>query len=59
MSWSAAQILAPFAGGYIISYGGFHLLWWVLGSVSLIAAVGYLLLYRINYRPKQIIRFKI
>jgi predicted MFS family arabinose efflux permease len=46
MSWSAAQVLAPFVGGEVIAYGGFNLLWWVLGGLSIIAATGYLFLYR-------------
>ena len=46
MSWSASQVIAPFVGGYVISYGGFNLLWWVLAIQSLIAASGYLLLYK-------------
>lgn len=59
MSWSAAQVLAPFFGGYIISYGGFHLLWWALGAISLIASSGYFLLYRINYHRKEMVNLNI
>jgi predicted MFS family arabinose efflux permease len=55
MSWSASQVIAPFVGGYVISYGGFNLLWWVLTVQSLIAASGYLLLYRFKYRSKEIV----
>ena len=54
MSWATAQIIAPFVGGYIISYGGFYMLWWVLGIVSLLTSAGYLLLYRINHHPKKL-----
>jgi predicted MFS family arabinose efflux permease len=46
MSWSTAQIFAPFIGGEVIAYGGFYLLWWLLAGLSAIAAVGYMLLYR-------------
>jgi predicted MFS family arabinose efflux permease len=56
MSWSASQVIAPFVGGYVISYGGFSLLWWVLTIQSLIAASGYLLLYRFKYRSKEILK---
>jgi predicted MFS family arabinose efflux permease len=49
MSWSTAQIFAPFFGSRLINYGGFELLWWVLGGVSLVATIGYLLMY---YRSK-------
>ena len=44
MSWSAAQIIAPPMGSEIIAYGGFNMLWWVLGSVCLISATGYFFL---------------
>jgi predicted MFS family arabinose efflux permease len=47
MSWSAAQIIAPFFGSNVIAYGGFTLLWWILGGISFLAAIGYYYLYRI------------
>ncbi len=53
MAWSTAQIVAPFVGGYIISFGGFALLFWVLASVSLITFIGYLSLYWFNYHLKS------
>jgi predicted MFS family arabinose efflux permease len=46
MSWSAAQIIAPFIGGLIIAFGGFALLWWVLAGISLVSAIGFVFLYR-------------
>ncbi|HEY2580253.1 MAG TPA: MFS transporter [Mucilaginibacter sp.] len=55
MSWSTSQVIAPFVGGYVISYGGFNLLWWVLAAVSLISAMGYILLYWFRYRSKEIL----
>ena len=55
MSWSTAQVVAPFVGGYIISYGGFNLLWWVLGALSVIASIGYLLLYRVKYHTNDLV----
>jgi len=47
MSWSAAQIVAPFFGSNVIAYGGFNLLWWMLGGISLAASVGYYYLYKV------------
>lgn len=44
MSWSAAQIVAPAVGSQIIAFGGFNMLWWVLGSVCLVSATGYFFL---------------
>ncbi|MDB5017806.1 MAG: transporter [Mucilaginibacter sp.] len=49
MSWSAAQVFAPFIGGEVIAYGGFNLLWWLLGALSVIAAAGYLFLYKATH----------
>jgi predicted MFS family arabinose efflux permease len=46
ISWSTAQVLGPFVGGQVIFYGGFHLLWWLLGGISLVASTGYFLLYK-------------
>jgi predicted MFS family arabinose efflux permease len=46
MSWSAAQIIAPFLGSKVIFYGGFSLLWWLLSAVSIISAIGYWVMYR-------------
>ena len=51
MAWSTAQVLAPTLGSQLILYGGFSLLWWLLGGVCLVAAIGFMLMYRVNYRP--------
>jgi predicted MFS family arabinose efflux permease len=48
MSWSAAQILAPVLGGIVISYGGFNLLWWLLGALCLLTMGGFIWLYNMN-----------
>ncbi|WP_419698596.1 MFS transporter [Mucilaginibacter sp. NFX135] len=56
MSWSAAQIIAPAVGSQIIAYGGFSMLWWVLGSVCLLSATGFFVLKKLtpNTRPMLI-----
>jgi predicted MFS family arabinose efflux permease len=54
MSWSAAQVVGPFVGGYVIAFGGFGLLWWILGGMSLLIAMGYASIYWVNYRPNEI-----
>ena len=46
MSWSTAQIVAPFFGSNVIAYGGFNLLWWMLGGISFVATIGYYYLYK-------------
>jgi predicted MFS family arabinose efflux permease len=48
MSWSAAQILAPVLGGIVISYGGFNLLWWLLGALCLLTTAGFIGLANMN-----------
>jgi predicted MFS family arabinose efflux permease len=47
MSWSAAQIVAPFFGSNVVAHGGFNLLWWIFGAISFVGALGYYYLYRI------------
>ena len=54
MSWSAAQVIAPFVGSQVIFYGGFNLLWWIIGAVSLTASMGYILLYKFTNRQNYI-----
>jgi predicted MFS family arabinose efflux permease len=46
MAWSTAQVLAPTVGAQLISYGGFNLLWWIMGGVCVLASVGFGVLYR-------------
>jgi predicted MFS family arabinose efflux permease len=50
MSWSAAQVFAPFIGGEVIAFGGFTLLWYMLGALSLVSAAGYFILYRFTVK---------
>jgi predicted MFS family arabinose efflux permease len=52
MSWSASQIISPAIGGQVILFGGFRLLWWAMGALSLLTAIGYTVIYRIIYQPK-------
>lgn len=54
MSWSAAQIIAPAAGGQIIAYGGFNMLWWVLTAVCLFSSAGYLILKKFTRTNTQV-----
>ena len=49
MAWSFAQVVAPLVGGFVIAKGGFTLLWWILGGLSLISATGFLFLYRYKH----------
>jgi len=46
MAWSTAQVLAPTVGAQLINFGGFNLLWWILGGICLVSAIGFWILYR-------------
>ncbi|MEO3407227.1 MFS transporter [Mucilaginibacter sp. CAU 1740] len=46
MSWAGAQIIAPFVGSQVIAYGGFEMLWWLLGGVCFLVAIGYYVMKR-------------
>jgi predicted MFS family arabinose efflux permease len=39
MSWSAAQTLGPIGGAQLADHYGFALLWWIIGGMSIIAAL--------------------
>lgn len=41
MAWSAAQTLGPMGGAQLAQYAGFTVLWWVVGALSLIAALAF------------------
>lgn len=45
MAWSAAQVIGSASGTQIAFATGFHNLWWIIGSICLITAAGYNLLY--------------
>jgi predicted MFS family arabinose efflux permease len=44
LSYSAAHIISPYLGTSIIAAYGFETLWWVLGGISVIVALGFYLL---------------
>ncbi len=41
VAWSAAQVLGPFSGAQIVEHTSFRTLWWVVGCVSIVAALGF------------------
>jgi predicted MFS family arabinose efflux permease len=43
--WSTAQVIGPTTGSQIAEKWGFNTLWWVIGGVCILAALGYRLLY--------------
>lgn len=40
MSWSAAHVIAPTFGSQVIQHAGFTVLWWMIGCMCLIVALG-------------------
>ena len=50
MSWSFAQIVAPLIGGIVVARGGFTMLWWLFGAMSLFSAAGFFILFKNNHR---------
>lgn len=41
VSWAISQIAGPYTGGQIAQHYGFRALWWCVGLVSVITAVGF------------------
>lgn len=48
MSWSTAQIIAPFIGSRIITNAGFDGLWWVLASICFVVSAGYYMMMKLT-----------
>jgi predicted MFS family arabinose efflux permease len=46
VAWSVAQVLSPAFGALLVEKGGFTVLWWVVGGIALLAAMGYRWLHR-------------
>ena len=41
MAWSAAQTLGPMGGAQLAEHAGFNFLWWVVGGLSIVAALAF------------------
>jgi predicted MFS family arabinose efflux permease len=54
MAWSVAQILAPILGGEIIARSGYTLLWWALGGLTFVSALGFLSLYYFKFNKSLV-----
>jgi predicted MFS family arabinose efflux permease len=53
VAWSTAQVLGPATGSQIADRFGFTFLWWFIGGVCLLAALGFrLLLIAVNRKTK-------
>jgi predicted MFS family arabinose efflux permease len=41
VAWSTAQVVGPFAGSQVAQHYSFYTLWWIVGSISIVAAIGF------------------
>jgi predicted MFS family arabinose efflux permease len=41
VAWSIAQVLGPGTGGQIADHLGFNALWWIIGGVCIVTAIGF------------------
>lgn len=46
IAWSIAQTAGPLAGSQIAERAGFATLWWVMGSICFLIAIGFALMHR-------------
>lgn len=53
MAWSAAQCLGPALGAQVAQHGGFRVLWWTIGGMSLMASY---LFYRILTDESRLVK---
>ena len=54
MAWSTAQVLAPILGTQVILFSGFGMLWWLVGGVCFVTAVGFAFLNKFLSSQKSI-----
>lgn len=40
-SWSIAQIIGPYIGGQVVQHTNFNVLWWIVGGISVLTAMGF------------------
>lgn len=41
IAWSTAQVLGPSGGSQVVEHFGFKVLWWGIGAICLLAAIGF------------------
>ena len=41
IAWATAQVIGPVFGSQLAQYYGFNFLWWVMGGLCLVAALGF------------------
>ena len=55
MAWAVAQVLCPATGSQIAYNFGFTAMWWVMGGLFLVTALGFRLLERREAREQSLI----
>ena len=50
VSWATAQVLGPGTGSIFADRWGFTALWWMIGGISIVAALGFWLLQHLEAR---------
>lgn len=53
VAWSAAFIIAPILGTFVITHFGYNNLWWLMGVISLITLTGFYFVVPKVYRVKK------
>jgi len=41
IAWSVAQVIGPIGGSQVAEHAGFSILWWMVGGVFVLAAIGF------------------
>jgi predicted MFS family arabinose efflux permease len=41
IAWSVAQVIGPIGGSQVAEHAGFSVLWWMVGGVCVLAAIGF------------------
>ena len=41
IAWSVAQVIGPIGGSQVAEHAGFPVLWWIVGGVCVVAAIGF------------------
>ncbi|HEX3384361.1 MAG TPA: MFS transporter [Mucilaginibacter sp.] len=54
IAWSTAQIISPIIGGQVVTYSGYFTLWWLTGAMCLGASLGFVMLFRKNFKEKSV-----
>ncbi len=54
IAWSTAQIISPLIGGQVVTYSGYYALWWITGGMCLCASLGFMMLFRKNFKEKSV-----